>query len=277
MGNVDIFEFAVADRAQRLFFKWLGRVVAVSLVVLLTVAINRDDKHRTLNLPEKLAIFHASMLPLNNGMDLVDALGIPVEGYQIKAGTKSITVTRADLVCAARAIYYDTRGKPVTFQTAVAEVIVNRVRSARYPNTVCKVVYQGIASADGCFFHNTCKNIGQHPGELVVWRKALRVANDTVAAANAPFRNARTAVYFAPEGDVGGPGDAQPFSAISGYNFFAAKPKRRLRVTSAHDNATLRPRIRSQRRSRPRVTTKPRRRPSRTTAANRSWRDVIFR
>jgi len=44
--------------------------------------------------------------------------------------------------CLALAIYHEARGEPVQGRYAVASVIMNRVASPRYPNTVCKVVAQ---------------------------------------------------------------------------------------------------------------------------------------
>ena len=41
-------------------------------------------------------------------------------------------------------------------QVAVAEVILNRVDSARYPDTVCDVVAQGAGSGRACQFSYNC-------------------------------------------------------------------------------------------------------------------------
>lgn len=44
--------------------------------------------------------------------------------------------------CVAVAIYHEARGEPFPGQLAVAEVIMNRARSGRYPTTLCGVVKQ---------------------------------------------------------------------------------------------------------------------------------------
>lgn len=44
--------------------------------------------------------------------------------------------------CVATAIYFEARGEPFDGQLAVAEVIMNRARSGRYPTTYCSVVKQ---------------------------------------------------------------------------------------------------------------------------------------
>lgn len=46
------------------------------------------------------------------------------------------------LACLATAIYFEARGEPVAGQLAVAEVVMNRVASDRFPDDVCSVVKQ---------------------------------------------------------------------------------------------------------------------------------------
>lgn len=46
------------------------------------------------------------------------------------------------LECLAGAIYYEARGEPLVGQLAVAEVIVNRAASGRFPASYCGVVTQ---------------------------------------------------------------------------------------------------------------------------------------
>ena len=45
--------------------------------------------------------------------------------------------------CMAEAILFEAGNQPLAGKVAVGEVIMNRVRSSRYPNTVCGVVHQG--------------------------------------------------------------------------------------------------------------------------------------
>lgn len=60
--------------------------------------------------------------------------------------------------CLATAIYHEARGESLQGQFAVAEVILNRVKSKRYPNTICGVVYQGVVEGrrGGCQFSFAC-------------------------------------------------------------------------------------------------------------------------
>jgi spore germination cell wall hydrolase CwlJ-like protein len=48
----------------------------------------------------------------------------------------------ADVKCLAQAIYFEARGEPLDGQLAVAEVIINRATSGKYPSSYCAVVTQ---------------------------------------------------------------------------------------------------------------------------------------
>ena len=58
--------------------------------------------------------------------------------------------------CLAEAIYFEARGEPVEGQFAVAEVILNRVESPKFPNSICKVVRQGTGRKHACQFSYNC-------------------------------------------------------------------------------------------------------------------------
>ncbi len=58
--------------------------------------------------------------------------------------------------CLATALYFEARGESLGGQQAVAEVILNRVNSKRYPNTICGVVYQGTGKKHQCQFSFSC-------------------------------------------------------------------------------------------------------------------------
>ena len=46
------------------------------------------------------------------------------------------------IICLALAIYFEARGEPVDGQAAIAGVVLERVESDRYPDTICEVVFQ---------------------------------------------------------------------------------------------------------------------------------------
>lgn len=60
------------------------------------------------------------------------------------------------LDCMSMAIAYEAAGQPVAGQQAVGQVILNRMHAARFPKTVCGVVFQGSERVTGCQFTFTC-------------------------------------------------------------------------------------------------------------------------
>ena len=46
------------------------------------------------------------------------------------------------LYCLAEALYFEARNQAVAEQLMVANIIINRVYSDRYPDTICEVVYE---------------------------------------------------------------------------------------------------------------------------------------
>lgn len=60
----------------------------------------------------------------------------------------------ADWQCLKTALYFEARGETLQGQFAVAEVILNRVDSGRYPHSVCGVVQQ--SGGGSCQFSYNC-------------------------------------------------------------------------------------------------------------------------
>jgi len=52
-------------------------------------------------------------------------------------------VEAATLMCLSMNIFHEARNQPIVGQIAVAQVVQNRVKDSRYPNTTCEVVEQG--------------------------------------------------------------------------------------------------------------------------------------
>jgi spore germination cell wall hydrolase CwlJ-like protein len=61
---------------------------------------------------------------------------------QLAATLAAAEVGDADHECLANAVYFEARGEPLAGQLAVAEVVLNRAKSGRYPPDVCAVVKQ---------------------------------------------------------------------------------------------------------------------------------------
>ena len=71
------------------------------------------------------------------------ALKITLTG---KSSRSKNTVSSANLDLLAKCVYAEARGEPYTGQVAIAAVVLNRVKSSSFPNTVSGVIYQKNAS-----------------------------------------------------------------------------------------------------------------------------------
>jgi spore germination cell wall hydrolase CwlJ-like protein len=82
----------------------------------------------------------------------------------------------AEWACLTRALYFEARGESIPGQVAVGEVVLNRVDSTRYPDTVCGVVEQGAASGSPCQFSFMCDGHAETVTEPAAWRRAGKIA-----------------------------------------------------------------------------------------------------
>jgi hypothetical protein len=80
--------------------------------------------------------------------------------------------------CLAEAVYFEARSEPEAGQAAVAQVILNRVRSGLYPSSVCGVVYQNRHRHLACQFTFACEGKALRITDAESWDTARRVAKD---------------------------------------------------------------------------------------------------
>lgn len=86
----------------------------------------------------------------------------------------------AEEKCLAEAIYFESRGEPEEGQAAVAQVVLNRVKSGLYPATVCGVVYQNHTHYMACQFTFACEGRSLKIEEPEAWALARRIARDVI-------------------------------------------------------------------------------------------------
>lgn len=82
----------------------------------------------------------------------------------------------ADWLCLTEALYFEARGESIKGQIAVAEVILNRVDSRKFPNSVCAVVNQGTGRIHRCQFSYTCDGIAEIVNEPEAYRNVGKIA-----------------------------------------------------------------------------------------------------
>ena len=78
------------------------------------------------------------------GAKTAAAMGITLTSSSTASGSAS-GYSSSDTYLLAKCIYAEARGEPYTGQVAVGAVILNRVRSSKFPNSISGVIYQPYA------------------------------------------------------------------------------------------------------------------------------------
>ena len=78
------------------------------------------------------------------GADTAAALGVTLSGKSasVAASSSPASIVSADHRLLSKLVYAEARGEPYKGQVAVAAVVLNRVASSSFPNTISGVVYQ---------------------------------------------------------------------------------------------------------------------------------------
>lgn len=96
--------------------------------------------------------------------------------------------------CLADALYFEARGETAAGLFAVAEVILNRVDSARYPDSVCGVIQQGTGKRHACQFSYTCDGKPEHIDDPAAFARVGKVAR--VMLEGAPRDLTKGALFY---------------------------------------------------------------------------------
>lgn len=90
-------------------------------------------------------------------------------------------IAASEIECLAMNIYHEARSESLAGQYAVADVVLNRVESSLYPDSICEVVFQsvmweGFPVRDKCQFSWYCDGKSDHPTETDSWLRSITVA-----------------------------------------------------------------------------------------------------
>lgn len=133
-------EFASADHRIRPFFSAARDNPRVAL--LRAAPLNNDE------------------ISIASGRDNTGELTVRVASVQhltrFPQGARVASLSTQERNCLATAIYHEARGEPIRGQIAVAQVVINRVKSDFYPDTICGVVFQNQHWRNRCQFSFAC-------------------------------------------------------------------------------------------------------------------------
>lgn len=73
--------------------------------------------------------------------------------------------------CLAENAYHEARGEPQQGKIAVMNVVMNRTKSSKFPDTPCKVVYQGCQFSWVCSGKKTIRNRSSYEELVELARK----------------------------------------------------------------------------------------------------------
>ncbi len=160
---------------------------------------------------EKLSIRQAAMRPRT------------LRSGRVFGGLTEEEFRKRELRCMTTAIYFEARGEPVRGQLAVGQVIMNRVRSPEYPDTICGVIFQGESRKNACQFSFACDGLADRPDNPQHWRLAKSLARQITSGEvwlnDVGYSTHYHATYVAPDWRVG----MQRVKQIGRHIFYIAK------------------------------------------------------
>lgn len=129
---------------------------------------------------EALAVVPDSRLSLLTSLPSAEERGLETESSTIYDRDFLASLPAAEggeqWECLAEALYFEARGETIRGMFAVGEVILNRVDSDAYPDTLCGVINQGTGRRYACQFTYTCDGNPEVISEPRAWERVGKVA-----------------------------------------------------------------------------------------------------
>ena len=152
--------------------RFLTLLVGISLLWI--TPLNSNDTNKTWVSPRAPIV--------NNNKISTPLLDIPSRHRDYDKSTDLVLTDPQELECMTNNIYFEAALESTAGKLAVAQVTMNRVRSSRYPNTVCTVVKQGrhyesgFPVRDRCQFSWYCDGKLDIPSMGKMWGQSREVA-----------------------------------------------------------------------------------------------------
>lgn len=138
------------------------------------------------------ALSAPSLKPARSMASVVETDNLAASGDFNFADIREAQFLAGERKCLAEAIYYEARSESRVGQMAVADVVLNRVKSRVYPDTICDVVYQGSQRRTGCQFSFTCDGSMKRRVDQRRMRAADDLAGAVLAGIRAPVTHSAT-------------------------------------------------------------------------------------
>lgn len=112
---------------------------------------------------------------------LIPPAPLPIEAARPFVLTGDAANRARALRCLTQAVYFEAAQESDEGQSAVAQVVLNRVRHPGFPKSICGVVYQGAKAQTGCQFSFTCDGSLARGVMADAWRRAEGAARRALA------------------------------------------------------------------------------------------------
>jgi len=137
------------------------------------VLLGYIDRTRGAQSPALAAIDDLADKPVLNG-DMLSTYA----AKKFMPTVKKVQLSNSEKLCLTQAIYHEARGESETGQWAVANVIINRAMSHKFPSTLCGVVFQNADQGfHHCQFTFACDGKSDMGTERAAWSRATKMAS----------------------------------------------------------------------------------------------------
>ena len=97
-----------------------------------------------------------------------------------------------EMKCLSEALYFEARGEQIEGQIAVADVIINRKNSNRFPGTICRVVSEGSHRKNACQFSYNCDGKLELIYDKKTYRRIVKLSSMILNGAFSDVTNGAT-------------------------------------------------------------------------------------
>lgn len=140
---------------------------------------------------------------------------------------KKVKLSKEEQTCLAQAIYHEARGESEAGQLAVANVIINRAFSKKYPSTLCGVVFENADKGRyKCQFTFACDGRSDMGTEKRAWNRSMQLAQaayaDFIRGERPGVVPASTLYYHTTAVSPNWSNSFRPVATIGSHVFYAA-------------------------------------------------------
>jgi spore germination cell wall hydrolase CwlJ-like protein len=163
------------------------------------------------------------------GLALVGWIGYKVVMYKLdpnkeitlKMSAVTAEVRNKQLDCLARNIYYEAGGEPFEGKVAVAQVVINRTQSGKFPSDICRVIYQKNVVYDKvlCQFSWYCEGPARVPPKYAAAYRESEIVAKQVLLEGFRLPSLEKALYFHAK-HINPKWDREKVAVIGGHVFY---------------------------------------------------------